>query len=116
MYMREKWGGVRGWWQHAGRSFVGAQWRRVGVGCIVGAVTGIGVHLLTREARFASFLLQDWAGFVTTKRFDGFRAYKAEALALCLGMFALAAIPTLLWLWRFVRAWRAWHPTTTAAR
>ncbi len=109
MPLREK---SSGGWHHAGRNFVAAQWRRVGLGCIVGALIGMGVHLLTRDSRFASFVHQEWAELVMTKRFDGFRAYKAEVVALCIGIFAIAVIPTLLWLRRYVHAW--WAGITSA--
>src|SRR5713226_2128327 len=100
MFLGENSSRLRGGWPNAGRSFAAAQWRRLGLGCIVGSLVGIGVHLLTRDSGFASLLQQKSANLAITKSFDGFRAYRPEVVALCIGIAVVAVVPTLLWLWR----------------
>src|SRR2546427_2216463 len=107
MFLREKSNSVRRWWRGGGCKFLEAQWRRLAFGCIVGSLIGTGAHLATRDSRFAVFFHQKWANLAVRSRFDGFRAYEPELLALCIGVFAIAVVPALLWLSRYVRAWWA---------
>jgi KAP-like P-loop domain-containing protein len=107
MSSRKKSNGVRQWWVRAGRKFLQAQWRRMGLGCIIGGLIGTGVHLLTHDSGSGSYLHQEWSDLSISQRFDGFRAYRPELVILFIGIVAVAVIPTSLWAWRYVRSWWA---------
>lgn len=104
---REKSLSTRQWWVNVAGKFLRAQWHRVGLGCIVGALVAIAVHLLSRDSAFATSLRQNRVDLSDGQRFDVLSTYKSELVALCIGIAIVAVIPVFLWSWRYVRAWWA---------
>lgn len=98
---------MRRWWSRAVRSFLEELWRRLMIGCVLGSLAGIAVHLITRDSRFHSFFHSKWAALTISERFDGFPAYETELVVFAIAIFGIAFIHVLWRLWKYVRAWWA---------
>jgi hypothetical protein len=95
------------WPSRVDREFLEAQWRRLALGCVAGSLVSVGVHLLARDSRVSPIVHRKFGAFGNSGRFDGFLAYSPELVVLGIALFSIAAIPTVRWLWKYVRAWWA---------
>jgi KAP family P-loop domain len=88
-------------------------WRRVGIGCILGALVGVAFHLFSHDSRFAAYAYTEWSQILVKEHFDGLQAYTTELIVLLIATAAVVAIPISLWMWRFARSWWAGIVTIT---
>lgn len=95
------------WWQHEGGAFVRAQWQRLGLGCVVGALVATLVLLVTSDSTFAPFFQTKLLALGAATHISGFQDYTPEEATLFAGLFVVIVTPAVLWVHSYVRSWWA---------
>jgi hypothetical protein len=95
------------WWKISGQQFAKSQWHRLVMGCGLGCVVAISVHLLWHDSVFIPLLQKKWAALPAQTMFDGVSAYRLELQVLGVVAFAAIGVPIVGIIWRYLRAWWA---------
>jgi KAP family P-loop domain len=91
------------WWHVSARDSLALQWRRLLLGCVTGSLIAIAIHLLLRDSAFLPVVQVKLAP--RHKFFDGFSAYKAEAMLLLFALIVLLSARVGIAVWRYLCAW-----------
>jgi hypothetical protein len=93
----------KSWWHSSGRGFLALGWRRLLIGCAIGSLIAIAVHLALRDSVFVPVLQGKWTP--KQKFFDGFSAYEPELVLFSSVLLALLSVPVVIAIWHYLRAW-----------